>query len=230
VYTFLSFILSQQPEGLPGKSVLDCGAGGAVPPLAIFAEQGFEAWGIDISEEQLQRASAFCEARDIILHLQKGDMRHIPFEDGAFDYVYEQYAMCHLTKQGTKCAVQEMRRVLKAGGFCFLGLISKDTWPPLGCETEPGEFWSDHGDGPVLHSAYTDAEADQILAGWVIIQKEKRTTWFCERTAKMSLETWMTMYDEVKADYSEEAWQAAYEERVSKTQYAHLYYILQKPA
>jgi len=46
--------------------VLDCGTGGAVPPLALFRQHGFEAWGIDASTEQLDRAGQFCEQRDVV--------------------------------------------------------------------------------------------------------------------------------------------------------------------
>ena len=63
------------------------------------------------------------------MHLREGDMRQLSFEEGAFDYVYEHYSMCHLSKQDTSLAVSEMYRVLKQGGLCFLGVISADTWP-----------------------------------------------------------------------------------------------------
>ena len=38
------------------KTVLDCGAGGPRPPLAIFQEHGFITNGIEISERSLQSA------------------------------------------------------------------------------------------------------------------------------------------------------------------------------
>ncbi len=69
VYRFLSFILSR--DLAPGK-ILDCGAGGPLPPLAIFAQQGFDCWGIDISDQQLEKAKAFAAEHDLTLHLQKG--------------------------------------------------------------------------------------------------------------------------------------------------------------
>ncbi len=231
VYAFLSFIQTHQAqtETFRGKKVLDCGAGGPVPPLALFHQHGFEAWGIDVSDEQLQRAEAFCREHEINLHLRKGDMRHIPFEDETFDFVYEHYSMCHLTKQDTALAIHEMYRVLKKGGLCFLGVVSTDTWPMVGQEKEPGEFWFDEHGEETVHSAYTDDEVDQLFAEWEIVRKETRVTWFRERAAKITLEDWMNMYSDAQRRYSSEDWKAMYGKRVTKSRYTHLYYFLRKP-
>ena len=129
VYGFLSFINTRHPpdETQPRGKVLDCGAGGPVPPLALFRQHRFEAWGIDASEEQLDKAREYCAAHTIDVHLHKGDMRQIPFKDETFDYVYEHYSMCHLSKRDTARAVGEMYRLLKPGGLCFLGVKSADS-------------------------------------------------------------------------------------------------------
>ena len=131
VYSFLSWVNAHQPEdeALEKRKILDCGAGGPVPPLALFQQHGFECRGIDRSLEQLEKARHFCQKHEIELNLHEGDMRQIPFEDGSFDYVYEHYSMCHLSKEDTALAASEMHRVLKPGGFCFLGFISNETWP-----------------------------------------------------------------------------------------------------
>ena len=182
VYGFLSFIAARQPEGgsLLQSKILDCGAGGPVPPLALFAQHGFEGWGIDSSEGQLDRAKQFCQERGLELSLRKGDMRHIPFEDETFDYVYEHYAMCHLSKQDTALAVSEMYRVLKRQGLCFLGVISTDSWPrsSFGEERAPGEYWGEEGgDELTLHSLFSDEEADELVSAWEIVSKEKHISY-----------------------------------------------------
>jgi len=147
VYGFLSFINARHPQdelSQRGK-ILDCGAGGPIPPLALFARHGFEAWGIDVSDEQLGKARQSCEQHGIEVQLRTGDMRHIPFEDETFDYVYEHYSLCHLSKQDTAQAIGEMYRVLKRQGLCFLDVISADCWPKsrFGQEKEPGEYWGE---------------------------------------------------------------------------------------
>jgi ubiquinone/menaquinone biosynthesis C-methylase UbiE len=230
VYSFLSYINTTQPPDAtaPQKKILDCGAGGPVPPVALFHQHGFEAWGIDVSDVQLQKAEAFSQERGLDLHLRQGDMRHMPFEDESFDYVYEHYAMCHLSKKDTAVAVGEMHRVLKPGGLCFLGFISMDSWPKanFGQEKEPGEFWSqEHGD---RHSMFTNEEADQLVSAWEVTNKEKRAIYLRRSAEETSLERWMDLYSEAPAHYSRQAWEGHYAQRANEFKYAHLYYFLKK--
>lgn len=230
VYGFLSVITARQSqeETSTQRKILDCGAGGPVPPLALFHQHGFEGWGIDTSEEQLDRARQFCEEEGITLHLEKGDMRQIPFEDETFDYVYEHYSMCHLNKQDTAQAVGEMYRVLKSGGLCFLGVISEDTWPKtfLGKEGKPGEYRRDE---QTLHSVFNDEEANELVSAWEIISMYKQSMYLREMAEEMSLEGWMKLYEKAEGKYSREDWQARYKNRTNAFKYAYLYFFLRKP-
>jgi ubiquinone/menaquinone biosynthesis C-methylase UbiE len=235
VYTFLSLINAEldQDETLDGKKILDCGAGGPVPPLVLFHQHGLQTWGIDISDEQLQEAEAFCDQHGIGMHLGAGDMRQMSFEDETFDYVYEHYSMCHLTKKDTALAIGEMYRVLKKGGLCFLGVMAADTWPKsiLGEEREPGEFWiREHRDELEVHSLFADEESDQLVSAWEIVGKEKVVRYLRGIAQETSLEDWMDIYPEVQDNYSRKAWEQRYEKRVNEFQYAHTYYFLRKPA
>jgi ubiquinone/menaquinone biosynthesis C-methylase UbiE len=232
VYGFLSFIHARHPQGETSQrgKVLDCGAGGPVPPLALFHQHGFEAWGIDASDEQLDKARQFCEQQGVELHLRTGDMRHIPFEDETFDYVYEHYSMCHLSKRDTALAVSEMYRVLKRQGLCFLGVISADSWPKsrLGQEREPGEYRGEEGRELAIHSVFSSQEADELVSAWEVVSKEKQVRYLWELADKLSLGAWMELHREAGDRYSHEAWQARYASRANMFQYAHLYYILRK--
>lgn len=188
VYSFLSFINAKHPpgEGQPRGKILDCGAGGPLPPLALFAKHGFEAWGIDISEEQLEKARQFCKDNNIETHLQTGDMRKMPFENETFNYVFEQFAMCHLSKQNTAKAISEMHRVLKKEGLCFLGVISTDSHPKtsFGEEKAPGEFWGLEGGEERLHSMFANEEIEGLLAGWEVLSEEKRINYYVGEAAR----------------------------------------------
>jgi ubiquinone/menaquinone biosynthesis C-methylase UbiE len=234
VYGLLSLINARSPEErpLPRRRVLDCGAGGAVPPLALFSRHGFEAWGLDVAEEPLEKAKAFCQEEGVALRLHRGDMRRIPFKDGSFDHVYEQYSMCHLSKADTAVAVGEMKRVLKSGGLCLLGVISTDTWPKslFGEEKAPGEYWGAEGEELlVLHSTFTDREADALAAGWDVVSKKKRVTYLWEVAQETTLEAWMALLEEGEVSSSQDAWRAGYENRANAFRYVHLYYVLTKP-
>ncbi len=231
VYGFLSVINAQRPEEATewGK-VLDCGAGGPIPPLALFREHGFESWGIDTSDEQLELARQFCDEQDIELNLRNGDMRRIPFEDKAFDYVYEHYSMCHLSHEDTARAVGEMYRVLKPGGLCFLGVISADTWPRslFGEERTPGEFWGEEDGELTLHSLFTDEQADALASAWDIVSKKKHVRYLREAAQETSPDGWMELHKEAQ-DVPRDAWRVRYERRANAFRYAHLYYFLKKP-
>lgn len=233
VYGFLSFINARRPQGelSHGGKILDCGAGGPIPPLALFAQHGFEAWGIDVSDEQLDKAGQFCKQHGLEVHLRPGDMRHVPFEDETFDFVYEHFSMCHLSKQDTAQAIGEMYRVLKGQGLCLLGVISSDCWPKyrLGLEKEPGEYWGEEGGEQRLHSLFSDEEMDDLLSAWEVVFKEKHVHYLWGAAEKLPLEAWMASYDQAGSGYSRGAWRARYESRANEFQYAHTYFMLKKP-
>ena len=233
VYAFLSLINDDldPAETLEQKKILDCGAGGPIPPLVLFHQHGFQTWGIDVSDEQLQKAETFCGQHGIEMNLSAGDMRQMSFEDETFDYVYEHYSMCHLSKKDTARAVGEMYRVLKKGGLGFLGVISMDTWPKsmMGEEKEPGEYWGQEHGEPKSHSLFTDDESDQLVSAWEIVGKNKIATYFRGAAEETSLEDWMDLYPGGQNDYSRETWKARYGKRTNEFQYTHTYYFLRKP-
>jgi len=230
VYRFLSVLHASLDKGasFAGKKILDCGAGGPVPPLAIFAEQGLDAYGIDISESQIAKAQEFSRQTGLTIHLQQGDMRRIPFEDNTFDYVYEHYSMCHLSKADTAVAISEMRRVLKPEGIAFLGVVSQDCWPlsSYGEERAPGERWMIEGGEETCHALFTDEESDQLLAAWDIAHKEKAVSFVGGES--LAEEEWEALYPEAPATCSREEWTAQYTKRTNLCKYVHAYYYVEK--
>lgn len=230
VYRFLSILQASLDEGdsLTGKTILDCGAGGPIPPLAIFAEQGLKTFGIDLLESQIDKALAFTNRTGLSMHFQKADMRHLPFEDNTFDYVYEHYSMCHLSKADTAVAISEMPRVLSPEGIAFLGVVSQDCWPlsSYGEERSPGERWMVEGGEETCHSLFTDKESDHLLSAWRIALKEKAITYGSGST--LTEEAWKDLYPEAPTACSQEAWMAQYTHRTNICKYVHTYYYLEK--
>ncbi len=229
IYFFLSYIMAQRKDSpaTPRPKILDCGCGGPVPPLSVFHEQGFETFGLDVSEEYLESSREFCKSAGYAIDLRQGDMRAMPFPDNTFDYVYEHYAMCHLTKKDTRKAIAEMHRVLKPSGLCFLGFISDATWPLSGVENTDGEFWSHKGHE--VHSVFGRDESDRLLAGWEIIQRQERAIWSLDYWGELTLEDWMDMKAPFEDDKAKAEWEALYAKRLD-AHYTHRYYLLNKPA
>ncbi|MFX1575062.1 MAG: class I SAM-dependent methyltransferase [Promethearchaeota archaeon] len=170
IYNFLRYAISSPLE----KIVLDCGAGGPDPKLALFYENGFETYGIDISDDQIKKSIKFCENQGIDLNIIKGDMRKIPFDSEFFGFVFSYNSIFHLTKKDTGIAIDEIFRVLKKGGLCYLNFLSiDDRWFGKGEEKAPGEIITKEGDEAYLHSYYQDDEPDNYFDDFEIIFKEK---------------------------------------------------------
>ena len=171
LYNFLSFIQVNPVN----KKILDCGAGGRNPKLVFFYENGFETYGIDISDEQLEKLQTYCEENSIDLGVIKGDMKIIPFETEFFGYVFSYLSMVHLSKNETKIAINEIHRVLVKGGLCYLNFLSKDDINfDEKEESKPGEVIGIERGKEEFHSYYEDNEPDEYLEKFEIIYKEKR--------------------------------------------------------
>lgn len=176
LYRFLRNIIEVPLE----KTILDCGAGGKVPPLALFHSYGFKTTGIDISEKQIERANEFCKENNVDLNIQYGDMTKIPFEDESFSYVYSTGSIFHLTKKDSGIAIKEMLRVLKKGGYLYVDFLNKDDGEygkgeAVDPVNSPGEFRQKERGDEVLHSYYEDGEADSYFDEVLIELKNKNS-------------------------------------------------------
>lgn len=163
------------------KEVLDCGAGGNHPPLALFYEHGYKTYGIDISDEQVALAQKFCKENDIDLNITKGNICNIPFRTESLSFIYSINTVCHLSKKDTATAMKEIERVLKPEGLCFINFVSvDDVCYGDGEEVGKGEFVQEFDwypgivkEGHVC-SYYEDTEPDEYFQSFEIIRKEKR--------------------------------------------------------
>jgi ubiquinone/menaquinone biosynthesis C-methylase UbiE len=159
-----------------GKKILDCGAGGPFPKLALFCNYGYEAYGLEISDARIKDALEYAQKKGILLNIQKGDMRQISFESDTFDFVYSYNTIFHLNKVEIGTAINEMFRVLKCGGLCYLNLLSyDDSEYGKAKEIAPGEFLEIADDERITHTYFRDDEPDVYFAQFKILYKEKRT-------------------------------------------------------
>jgi ubiquinone/menaquinone biosynthesis C-methylase UbiE len=171
LYNFLRFANDSSIE----RKILDCGAGGTFPKIALFHEFGYITYGIEISDDQISKALEYSEKKNINLNIMKGDMRSLPFESNFFGFVYSYNSIFHLSKKDIGITIEEMYRVLKKGGLCYLNLLSiEDSCYGDGQEINPGEFVQDEADTKVLHSFFNDNEPDSYFKKFTIIYKEKK--------------------------------------------------------
>ena len=162
-------------QDLEEKTVLDCGAGGRNPPLALFYEYGFKTTGVEISTSQIEASKEYEKKHNMDLNIIEGNMLDLKFPDESFTCVYSYNSSVHLSKKDTEKAVKEMLRVLKPSGIMYVNFI----WEPakqmyLGEERTPGECWMMGRDGEeVLHTLFSEEETDEIMKGNEILLKKK---------------------------------------------------------
>ncbi len=155
------------------KVVLDCGAGGPRPPLALFRACGFQTCGVEISRERLAEAVSYGRGHDLDLGLVLGDMRALPLADTSVSFAYSHDSICHMSKRDVGRAVGEIARVLRSGGLCYLNFLTPDDWhfgvgEPLG----PGEFRLGTVCGAEMHSFFAAGEPDALFAELDVLSRE----------------------------------------------------------
>ena len=158
------------------KSVLDCGAGGNCPPLALFSEFGYKTYGIELNDSQIEEAKKFSKEHNIELNISKGDMRKLPFEDESISCIYSYNTIFHMKKVDITKAVNEIKRVLKPGGICFINFLSiNDSDYGQGEKIGEGEFVQTERCEKVIHTYYDFEEAEKHFKGMDILFKENRS-------------------------------------------------------
>jgi SAM-dependent methyltransferase len=105
------------PDPEDAQSILDigCGAGQTIVALGT----GRRSVGVDIDVEALRVAARGPMADPLRVAAAKGE--HLPFTDGAFDFVYSRVALPYMN---IRSALSEMYRVLSPGGRLWLALHS----------------------------------------------------------------------------------------------------------
>lgn len=172
LYRFLDFCLEASPS--TGLSILDAGAGGKTPPLALFKSHGFDTYGVEIDAKALAEAKQFEIENHLNLGIIQGDMLHLPYEHHLFDFVYSYNSIFHMKKVDIDLAMAELHRVLKPGGLLFVNFLSIDDFR---CGVGPNHGnhqYEQMDDEPVIHSYFDYDEADRYFEGMEILIKETR--------------------------------------------------------
>ena len=173
LYNFIKYCNAASLE----KDILDCGAGGANPPLSLFKEFNYNTCGIELSDEQIEKANSFCSEHDVELNIIKGDMTKLPFQNRSFNFLYSYNTSVHIRKADFKKALREFYRVLNNTGLCYVNFLSEDCDSfgqgiPLG----DGEFKNVEDGEEVIYVHYKEEEVEKLIIslGFKIIYKEKR--------------------------------------------------------
>ena len=93
-----------------------------------FAKAGFNTAGFDLSEESIRRTAEYAKAEKLDITLKVGDMLELPYPDASFDCILCRNVISHTDTAGMRQIVEELKRVLRPEGECYLTLGSKETW------------------------------------------------------------------------------------------------------
>jgi SAM-dependent methyltransferase len=129
----------------PGSAVLDAGSGAGRFSLAM-AQVGCRVTLLDLSPEQLRIAREKVREAGVehaITGFVLGDVRRLPFRDGAFDTVVCFGAVLNYLFADTRAALAELVRVTRPGGALLVGVSSR--WGVLrfvagSDEIDPADF------------------------------------------------------------------------------------------
>ncbi len=113
------FIDRLRVELPPPRRALDLGCGTGVVSLAL-ARRDFSVVGVDHSQDMLEIAERKAAGEGLAesCRFMTGDVRDVPFGDGAFDVVTCQGLLHHL--EDPEPCLRELKRVLRPGGAFFL--------------------------------------------------------------------------------------------------------------
>ena len=120
-----------------GHAVLDVGCGTGT--LAIWMKQArpeISMTGIDADPAMLARAKRKAERVGADIAFEQGLASHLPYADGAFDWVVSSLFFHHLTRAETEETIAEILRVLKSGG-----LLCVADWGKPANALMSGLFW-----------------------------------------------------------------------------------------
>lgn len=122
-----SFYLLNRWDSQNKKTFLDLGCG-LGRHTVLFARNGFNVFAFDLSDIAIKRTKSWMEEEKLIADYKVGDMINLPYKNESMDSILCRNVISHTDTEGMKKIVNELYRVLKKDGECYLTLGSKDTW------------------------------------------------------------------------------------------------------
>jgi SAM-dependent methyltransferase len=163
------YVLTRMP---PAQAVLDVGMGDGYGSL-MLANAGHDVTGVDADAPTVAAARARHEAGGLRFLAYDGD--RLPFDDETFDVVTAMQVIEHV--ETDVAFVQELRRVLKRGGRCWLTTPNRPfrvendrpVWNPFHVR----EYWHHQLDA-ILRPIFADVHVNGIGARTDIREVERQ--------------------------------------------------------
>jgi ubiquinone/menaquinone biosynthesis C-methylase UbiE len=131
------------------QTILELGAGTGKDSL-FFKEKGLVVKTTDLSPAMVQRC------REKGLDAQVGDFYQLDFPDQAFDAVWAMNCLLHIPKADLPDVLREICRVLKPGGWFYMGVYGGDE--------EDGVYEDDFCEPKRWFTRYTDDHLREVVS------------------------------------------------------------------
>lgn len=122
-----SYYLLNRWKSEDKKDFLDLGCGLGRHTI-LFAKNDFNTYAFDLSEEAVSKTAETAKSEGLEVDFKIGDMLNLPYEKESFDCILCRNVISHTDTAGMKKMVEELKRVLRKDGECYLTLGSKETW------------------------------------------------------------------------------------------------------
>jgi len=153
--------------------ILDAGCGNG-RHVVFFSQQGFDVYGIDISQEAVEIAKAWLDKEGLKAHLQVRNMERLPFENEYFDVVISCEVLDHIPFLKAKKVLQEIVRASAKGAYIYITLRStEDSEYGRGQEVEKNTFVLEEGyEKGIIQHFFDFGEIEELFTGFKIFDIE----------------------------------------------------------
>jgi ubiquinone/menaquinone biosynthesis C-methylase UbiE len=151
-----------------GNEMLEIGCGTGAD-LLQFAKHGAIATGIDLAATHVELARKRVGNLAVV---HQADMRHLPFEDERFDYIYSHGVLHHSDEP--ERIVREIFRVLRPGGRINIHVYAFWSYFTLWTILKHGRKWKlriENSEAPVHIDLYTGRKLRRLFGSGISIEK-----------------------------------------------------------
>ena len=140
---------------------LGCGQGAN---LWFLVKEGFDSYGIDISESAINKANKYLsKSYDLKANLTVGNIKTLPYSNDFFDIVIDNVSLQHLTYSDQIIVLKEVSRVLKSKGVFWKRHIGDESWGFESGKSIDYKTFEDVKEGPLLNVGTTCMLSDLDL-------------------------------------------------------------------
>jgi ubiquinone/menaquinone biosynthesis C-methylase UbiE len=204
----------------PGARVLDvaCGTGGVA---LRAARAGAEVVGIDISDDQLAKASSAADAEGLTIQFDEGDCEELPYTDAEFDAVASVFGAIFAADQ--ERAAGEFARVCRPGGRLALTAWQRDAFSDLHTKAGRPQYDVDArewGREEHIRTLLGHAFELELEAGtWRIEAESAEALWEVLSASMPPLRAWLASVDEDARAHAERVYVDFFEPGVLERNY-----------